>query len=173
MTEYLYKSARTDGPYRYRLTRRWSRNLAPDKVLFVMLNPSTADGEQDDPTIRKCVGFAKRWGFGALEVVNLFAHRVTDPRDLLKAARAGVDVVGPKNQEAVYQASWGAEAIVAAWGRHGSLLDQCSRVIDWLPKRFLIRPLVVDCLGLTANGQPRHPLMVPYETRLQTFYSAD
>ena len=79
------------GKYRWWLRRRWADGPV---VCFVMLNPSTADAEQDDPTIRRCIGFAQAWGCGALEVRNLFPFRATNPADMLKAAKAGVDIRG-------------------------------------------------------------------------------
>src|SRR5262249_14212908 len=88
------------GRYRYSLTRRWG-DAAEPRALFVMLNPSTADAEQDDPTIRRCIGFAKAWGMGSLEVVNLYALRATDPAALLSAP----DPIGPKNDTMITSAA--------------------------------------------------------------------
>jgi hypothetical protein len=87
------------GRYRFDLTREWGcRPVKPDRrVAFVMLNPSTADGHADDPTIRRCMGFAREWGFDGLVVVNLFAMRATRPDDVVKVLRAGGDAVGPDN----------------------------------------------------------------------------
>ena len=83
------------GQYRYTLTRVWS--LERGLVLFVGLNPSTADAERDDPTVRRCVGYARRWGFGGVLVANLFAYRATDPRDLLAVSYP----IGPRNDEVI------------------------------------------------------------------------
>ena len=112
------------GAYRYLLTRRWGLGPA---ALFVMLNPSTADDVDDDPTIRRCVGFARRWRLGGLEVVNLYALRATDPRDLF-AHRAPV---GRDNDDAISDAVARAAHIVVAWGVHG-LRDprRVARVVD-------------------------------------------
>ena len=93
------------GTYRYRLWRYWHTEREP--LIFIMLNPSTADAMQDDPTIRKCIGFAKRLGFGGIEVVNLFAYRATDPRDL----RANGYQVGPDDFVAIQQR-------LLAWANH-------------------------------------------------------
>jgi len=99
--------------FRYRLSRTWDRE--GPVVAFVMLNPSTADAEVLDPTVRRCVGFARAWEFGSLEVVNLFAFRATDPRDLLLAAAP----VGPDNDQAIVDAASAADRVVAAWGTRG------------------------------------------------------
>src|SRR3989449_11540410 len=97
------------GTYRYALWRRWA---AGPQVLFVMLNPSTADAQRDDPTIRRCIGFARRWGCGGIEVVNLFALRATDPRRL----RYTRDPVGPENVAHLARAAGRASLVGAAWG---------------------------------------------------------
>lgn len=138
-----------DGLYRYTLSRRWSRERA--FATFVMLNPSTADGEFDDPTIRRCVGFAKDWDMGGLCVVNLYAFRSTDPKALWKVD----DPVGPKNDQ--YLTAYALEAsssgypLVAAWGAGGM-----ARRIEHV--RSLPGMEALTCLGVTKAGQPRHPL---------------
>lgn len=138
-----------DGLYRYRLDREWGRGL---RAVWVMLNPSTADAEVDDPTIRRCVGFTKAWGLDALTVVNVFALRSTDP----KALRGHGDPVGPDNDDYMRWAIDGAAIVIAAWGQ------------SW-PKPFAGRVGSVGRmlsgkahhLGLTASGQPMHPLYRP------------
>lgn len=153
--------------YRYRLWRVWG---APQKrVLFVMLNPSTADDAKDDPTIRKCIGFAKRWGYGALDVVNLFAWRSTYPSVLLHAN----DPVGPDNDEMIAGAYTDAGAVVLAWGSHDkpqALFSLVARraddVIETLSSLRRTHPRRVDCLGRASNLNPRHPLMLAYGTPL-------
>ena len=99
-----------DRRYRYRLWREWDRSRAV--VAFVMLNPSTADASRDDPTIRRCIGFARAWGFGGVEVANLFALRATDPRHL----RGVPDPVGPRNARSLKLALAHASLVVVAWG---------------------------------------------------------
>jgi len=138
-------------PYRYRLWRRWGDGPA---ALFVMLNPSTADDTRDDPTIRRCIGFARRWRFGGLEVVNLYALRATRPRDLLAAAAP----VGPDNDDHLRDAAARAGAIVVAWGRHGRP-DRAARVAALLGAARL------QCLGVNQDRSPRHPLYVPAAAR--------
>jgi hypothetical protein len=147
------------GMYRYSLWREWCPDSPP--VAFIMLNPSTADDRKDDPTIRRCIGFAHTWGFGALEVVNLFAYRATDSRKLL-----GVDdPVGPENDEYIMQAVERCSYVVVAWGTKGLLLDRNRQVI-----RLLAGLRHVGCLGVTKDGHPRHPLYVRGNTKVVAFH---
>ncbi|MEC9374624.1 MAG: DUF1643 domain-containing protein, partial [Planctomycetota bacterium] len=114
------------GRYRYRLTRRFPDAPADGPAAcFVMLNPSTADAERDDPTIRRCIGFARGWGCATLDVVNLFAFRATRPADL----RAAEDPVGPCNQRHVRAAIRRADMVIFAWGDHGALLQRGERLM--------------------------------------------
>lgn len=143
--------------YRYRLYRRWAKGK---QALFVMLNPSTADATEDDPTIRRCIGFAKREGCGGLVVVNLFAFRATSPADLMKAA----DPVGPENNGHMWAAMATADGpIIAAWGAHGVFMDR--------DKDFcrLIDGKAIYCLGKTMRGQPKHPLYIKADQPLIGF----
>ena len=133
--------------YRYLLTR--GPDDARAHVVFVMLNPSVADQVRDDPTIRRVIGFARRLGFARLSVVNLFAMRTTDPRRLYRAR----DPVGPDNDAAIRAAVADATLVIAAWGNHGALHDRAAQVLPLLP--------APHHLGLTARGQPRHPLYLP------------
>ncbi|WP_018390874.1 DUF1643 domain-containing protein [Ancylobacter sp. FA202] len=181
------------GRFRYRLWREWRLHPAPslwsmwtdddgsplldgegDPVgwpkacIFVMLNPSTADGEQDDPTIRRCVGFARAWGYDRMEVINLFAHRATDPRALL-ALNDADDPVGPDNRGAFANVLFGScpvGLVVCAWGAHGGHLGQDETALGWIGshKRF--------ALGLTKAGHPRHPLYVGSAADLVEFRPA-
>lgn len=146
------------GRYRTRLWRRWDSRKG--RVLVIMLNPSTADASQDDPTIRRCIRFAIRWECGCLEVRNLFALRATDPRELLAVA----DPVGPNNL-CLVRSDDHFEKVVAAWGNHGRHLGRGAAVISDLSSRGL--PLCH--LGLTKLGEPRHPLYVSSNTVLQPF----
>ena len=143
-----------DGRYRYRLERRWDDGLA---VTFVLLNPNQADATTDDPTIRRCVGFAKRWGHGRLTVVNLFAWRARHPSELRNVS----DPVGTDNESHLRDAIAGASCVVAAWGNHGALLDRDRVVRPWLGP--------VWCLGVNRTGQPRHPLYVRGDASLLAF----
>lgn len=151
-----------DRRYRYRLWREWGD---PEKrCVWVMLNPSIAGEDDDDPTVRKCIGFAKRWGFGAIDVVNLFALVSTHPSGLLFAE----DPVGPANAEAMAEAFRGARRIVRAWGTHGPRIHRLC--VAQAPKlaHAMIQHMRIPCetgtLGRTNDGSPRHPLMLPYAT---------
>jgi hypothetical protein len=142
------------GRYRYVLRRRWSPGVR--EAVFLMLNPSTADANRDDPTVRKCAGFAKNWGMDCLTIVNLFAHRATDPREL---RRADGDIVGPDNDTWIARSTASLSAlIIFAWGGHGDRFPERTAEVDRLVGR------AVRCLGTTDSGQPRHPLMLPYAT---------
>lgn len=159
MTPYLEASAEIEGAYRYRLRRRWAPSRPFDTVAFVMLNPSTADGTEDDPTIRRCVGFARRWGFGALEVVNLYAIRATDP---MQIQLARFDPVGPRNNAAILEAVRKADRLVCAWGAHPAVQGRDLEVFDLL----LEAGAVPRALGITKTGYPRHPLYVRADVEL-------
>lgn len=140
--------------YRYTLTR--SIGAGTRRALFVMLNPSTADEAQDDPTIRRCIAFARREGCGSLEVANLFAWRATDPVEL----RTAPDPVGPDNDRHIVEAAGRASLIVCAWGVHGCLLGRERAVRQLLAGRAL------HALGFTKEGAPRHPLYVKSDAPL-------
>lgn len=143
-----------DGLYRYSLVRIWNIQLEnPRVVLWVMLNPSTADAIKDDPTIRRCIGFAKSWGHDGIEVVNLFAYRSRDP----KALRAcTISFIGPENDDYIHEAASRASLIVAAWGAYAPGGDDSrARHVS-----VMLGP-EAKCLGLTARGRPLHPLYVP------------
>jgi hypothetical protein len=150
-----------DGLYRYCLGRQW--DLAKPGIVWIMLNPSTADAETDDNTIRRCVAFSTKWGFGTLNVVNLFAYRATDPKDLLRAHMRGIDIVGRQNLQAIGENVAVAALIVAAWGTPPIARGAAIQVYNGLLKR-MPQPLV--CLGITKNGSPRHPLYVPDNCRV-------
>lgn len=138
-----------DGLYRYSLTRDLGTIDGEGTCTFVMLNPSTADAEQDDPTIRRCMGFARSWGFARLKVVNLFAYRATDPRDLWKADAP----IGPENDHVISLVLGGSDFAVAAWGAHAP----AERVRQFAET---FGGWCFYALGLTKDGAPRHPLYV-------------
>jgi hypothetical protein len=123
-----------------------------------MLNPSTADADQDDPTIRKCIGFADRLGFGAIVVANLFAFRATDPANL---RRAGY-LVGPENDHAIAAAARDSNLTICAWGAHARGLARPGEAHAIL-RGIGVTPKALD---LTADGIPRHPLMLRYSDAL-------
>lgn len=154
----MHRAARFDATrtYRYALRRAWAS--CGGRALFVMLNPSTADERLEDPTLRRCIGFAQREGMGSLEVVNLFAYCTPYPRVLARAA----DPVGPWNDRTLRHALRRADRIVVAWGNGAP--DRASRArLDRRVAAFrsLVGGAPVQCLGLTRRGHPRHPLRLP------------
>lgn len=148
------------GTYRYTLGRRWTQDLSAGAAVFVMLNPSTADAEVDDPTIRRCIGFAKALGCGGLHVVNLYAFRATKPADLWKAA----DPIGPDNDEVLREtfkaAGREARPVIAAWGANAAPLR--AQFVTTIARAA---GASLTALGVTKGGQPRHPLYVPATAR--------
>lgn len=146
------------GQYRYTLYRGW--DLLKPMLVFVMLNPSTADAEVDDATIRRCIGFTKSLGGGSFHVVNLFAWRATKPVDLKRAA----DPVGADNDTFIrfmcYTLS--PDAVILAWGTHGNYLNRDRSVYSML-RELGITPM---CLAKTKAGDPSHPLMLPKDSTL-------
>ena len=142
--------------YRYLLSRIWDDNKP--WVLFIMLNPSTADAEKDDPTIRRCIGFAKDWGYGGIYVVNLFSLRATNPKELLTAQF----VIGVENEEWFRKISALANLVVCAWG-NSSIVRKLQKQFDhgWKPLSWIDKNKPLHCLGLSNNGTPKHPLYLP------------
>lgn len=147
-----------DGRYRYILSRRWGD--LERTVTFILLNPSTADAEHDDPTMRRCIQFAKDWGFSALHVVNLFAWRATDPKWMRRAA---VDPIGLNNDAWIREACAGSDMVVCAWGEHGTYLGRSHHV-----KKILVdgpAPHKIHALRFNRSGEPAHPLYMPKHTK--------
>lgn len=138
--------------YRYSLTRVW--NAGGPRVMFVMLNPSTATEVQNDPTVERCERRARALGFGGFRVTNIFAWRETDPRKLRQAA----EPVGADNDAAIRDGAAWADQIVAGWGAHGAHLDRGNAVRDLLAATGRD----IRHLGLTKHGHPRHPLYIAY-----------
>lgn len=152
-----------DGRYRYSLSREW--DLRGEQVCWIMLNPSIAGDERDDPTIRRCMGFARKWGYGGIVVVNLFAAIATFPADLAKMK----DPVGPHNDEAILQAIKGRR-VVCAWGNLGPWLRS-----NW-HRDMTVATMVIDtartnahCLGLTKFGYPQHPVRLAGSKTMKPF----
>lgn len=136
-----------DRVYRYVLTREWDY-LGLGTLNVIGLNPSTADETQDDPTIRRCIGYAKRWRFGRLVMTNLFALRSTYPAALYEAP----DPVGPENDTHLIEEAGKATEVLCAWGAHGEIQGRGSYVARLLKRGRL------NVFGFTQNGQPKHPL---------------
>ena len=134
--------------FRYALWREWDAD--GPKVLMIGLNPSTADASRNDPTIRRCIGFAREWGFGGVWVLNLFAYRATYPADL----RAAPDPVGPRNDEWIRRVARKVGRAVAVWGNDGAMLGRSTRVRRMLGDRL-------EVIRLNAGGEPAHPLYMP------------
>lgn len=152
------------GRYRFSLTRTW----APSKPTMVIigLNPSTADEILDDPTIRRCIGFARREGFGSLIMLNLFAYRATNPKEL--QGKNYTQLSGnAENHRIVMETCKNVVAhggvIVCAWGTHGTLLDTNTFFLE----QILDGPLY--CLGKTKDGHPRHPLYVKADKKFEIY----
>lgn len=154
---FVKKTARISvcGRYRYTLTRVWDDDLLP--LVWIMLNPSTADALEDDRTIARCCAWAHRLGFGGIVVINLFAWRATKPAEMRKVGPAAI---GPENDDVLRDVANRSREhmIIAAWGADGDHLGRAGIVID-LITRELMMPLWA--LRLTAQGHPGHPLYIP------------
>ena len=146
------------GDYRYLLWRKWDRTNK--SVSFIMLNPSRADAKINDPTITRCINFAKYWGYGRLEVVNLFAYRTYSPSLLKQEGKP----IGEDNDRYIIDSVQRGDRIILAWGNHGSWLKQDLYVLQLLenyPNLY--------CFGITKKGCPHHPLYLPRNTKPQIF----
>ncbi len=169
MTEIIEKGGTLSGArfdatetYRYQLWRRWL--VGSGMCNFIMLNPSTATHEEDDPTIRRCIGYAKAWGYGGLYVTNLFGLRSTDP----KALYSHPDPIGPDNGVHVMQTAKDSQRVVCAWGTHGKLKgwgDQTLTVLKLVSKPCYLK--------LTKDGIPSHPLYLKGELMPLRFPDAE
>ena len=135
------------GDYRYLLWREW--NTQGKTVSFIMLNPSRADAETNDPTITRCINFAQSWGYGRLEVVNLFAYRTPDP-SLLKQA---IEPIGRDNHSFILESVEKSSRVILAWGNHGTWQQQDLFILELLKNYNHLY-----CFGTTKKGCPRHPL---------------
>lgn len=135
-----------DRVYRYTLHRIWNPLKRP--AVFIGLNPSTADETEDDPTITRCINYAKAWGCGGLFMLNIFAYRATDPKTMKDTSRP----VGPRNDYWLLRVTEANGIIIAAWGNHGKYLERDLAV------RELLFHKDIYCLGTTKTNQPKHPL---------------
>ena len=136
-----------DRKYRYALWRTWDDSKA--FVMFIGLNPSTADEDTDDPTLTRCINYAKSWGYGGVCMANLFAFRATEPSDM----KASKDPVGRENNKWLKKLAKDAGLVVAAWGNDGSYLRRSKQVEKLIPNLY--------CLKLNKSGEPAHPLYQP------------
>lgn len=139
------------GKYRYKLWRTW--NVHRDKLVVIMLNPSTADAVQDDPTVRRMINRARAMNLGGLVVLNLFAYRTKSPEDMKRAK----DPIGPYNDGFILHAVEGAKMVICGWGVHGGHLSRDWEVLDLLRAS----DIKMHALGITKDGHPRHPLYIP------------
>lgn len=152
----IFSNCRT---FRYTLWREWdfsNQNYA----MFIGLNPSTADEVNNDPTVRRCIDYAKRWGYGAMCMMNAFAFRATDPAVM----KAHPDPVGEKNDYWLKEMALEAGIIIAAWGLHGKHLDRQASILKLLPHP-------IHCLTTTKDGTPGHPLYLKKSLEAKPFRS--
>ena len=138
--------------YRYALSRTW--NGKKKTILFIGLNPSTANEKIDDPTIRRCINYAQNWGYASLLMVNLFAYRATLPSELKNVKNP----IGNDNDLQIIELSKKADIAVAAWGNEGTLLNRDKEVKKILPNLM--------CLKINKSGQPAHPLYQKKDLKL-------
>lgn len=151
------------GKYRYQLWRIWDDSKP--KVMFMMCNPSTANADKDDPTIRRCIGFAKTWGYGGLYVGNLFAFRSSNPKDLLNAS----DPIGKENLKHIAEMRDKSQIVVLAWG-NSPIVESLLSDTDYAPLQGM-KPFFLE---LSKNGTPKHPLylkkeLVPKQFKIRFF----
>ena len=158
------------GKYRYTLYREWADEDEVDALVFgvrvlnfVMLNPSTADGKEDDPTVRKCMGFARRNRYNAIRIVNLFAFRATDPKDLQKEYVNGGDVIGPSNDAYVRELP-PEETVCVAWG---ATFQNETFVRRRVQGTITLLDRKLWCLRKTKDGHPGHPVMLGYRPLIE------
>lgn len=142
--------------YRYRLRRTW--DIGKPTIAFIMLNPSTADATTNDPTVRRCIDYAKRWGYGTLLVGNIFALRSTEPQQLYEHA----EPIGPENDEHLRLIHGEAKRTVAAWGANGTFGDRGETVAQMLDGNL-------HAFDTTKEGQPIHPLYQPKNADLSRY----
>ncbi len=133
--------------YRYALWRTWDDSKS--YAMFIGLNPSTADETENDPTINRCINYSKKWGYGGLCMVNLFAFRATDPSVMMESN----DPIGSDNNDWIKKLSKEAGVIVAAWGNDGSYMGRSKNIMDMIPNLM--------CLKINKTGEPAHPLYQP------------
>jgi len=137
-----------DKMHRYALIREW--DLDKPSLMIISLNPSTADEKTNDPTIRRCIGFAKKWGFGKLFVTNLFAFRATFPKDLFESRNP----IGNKNDYWLKKLSKEVDTVLLAYGNHGKFKDRHNEILKLIKNPF--------CIKISKTGMPMHPLYLKY-----------
>jgi hypothetical protein len=151
-----------DKIYRYLLHRKWGDSKK--KITWIMLNPSTADEIVDDPTIRRCIGFSQKFHADELDIVNLFAFRSTNPKQLYSIDNP----IGHDNDTYIKQSIETSFLVVLGWGNHGKLLNRSTEVSSKLIRQYSDKIYVLKIL---KNGEPGHPLYIAYSAELQKFYT--
>jgi len=152
-----------DRTHRYDLWRVWERGSR--EIVFIGLNPSTADESKNDPTIRKCCNFAKLWRYNKMHMLNIFAHRATMPLNM----KIAEDPIGPANNEYILRVVEQSQKrrgnmVVLCWGSNGEFMGRGREVYE------LVNGLCVPkCINICSNGEPGHPLYLPYETNVVVF----
>ena len=154
----MHSGAIITGNYRYLLWREWSSSRPT--ISFIMLNPSRADAEINDPTITRCINFAKSWGYGRLEVVNLFAYRTPHPSLLKQVA----EPIGKDNDRYILESVARSDRVILAWGNHGSWQKQ-----DIYTLKLLKNYTNLYSLGITKQGCPCHPLYLRSTVKPQVY----
>jgi len=142
--------------YRYVLWRMWGKAR---KLTLIGLNPSVADAKKDDPTMKKIVKLAQKLGYGGVHMLNLFAWRDKSPEAMKKAK----DPIGPENDKYLLEFTQAETDVVVCWGAHGTYLDRGREVLELIGRDDL------KCFGLCQNGQPKHPLFLSSDTKLEDF----
>jgi len=142
--------------YRYALWRSWQ--LDKPIVMFIGLNPSTADENANDPTLTRCISYAKSWGFGGIIMTNLFAYRATDPKDM-KQAR---DPIGKRNNYWLKRLAKESELVVAAWGNHGQFLQRSKAIKKMISGLYYLK--------LNQCGEPAHPLYQKLDLKPRKYF---
>jgi len=157
--EAVFSPCRT---YRYVLSRRWQQGTKP--TVFLMMNPSKADAVNNDMTISKCIGFARKWDASGIIVVNAFAYIATSPDDIVAAYRLGIDIVGKDNSKYISAAIASTDRVVVACGSHQILTIALPTIMAMIPSTVQL-----SCLGFTRGGHPRHPSRLSYGTALEPY----
>lgn len=141
-----------DREYRYVLWRIW--DTSKPSVMFIGLNPSTADESIDDPTIRRCINYARSWGYGAIYMTNLFALRSSKPSELYNSKNP----IGDENDKFLLNFQNKCDLVVACWGNHGSFMNRSSDIKELFNQ--------IKCFGTNQTGQPKHPLYLKKDVQL-------
>lgn len=150
------------GKYRYELWRVWDNSKS--RVTFIMLNPSIANENIDDPTIRRCIGFAKYWGYGGIHVCNLFAYRSTDPKELLKVE----DPIGPLNKSHITSCSYLSDIVIFAWGNGNIVSKLMAKNKEYQPLEDVYSKKA-NYIELSKDGVPKHPLYLKKDNKPKSY----